>query len=236
MVKPDGTTEVVGICPGPPLAVGGIPYESTTINLDPGSVLALYSNGLIERGGSDILQRLTDALATACRPDRALKDTGRSLLTELADQAPRDDAALLLARTRAVPPGHTADWEFPADPSAVSTARETTARQLHTWGPDDLLLPTELIVSELVTNAIRYAHPPVHLRLIRHDVLVCEVTDSSSTQPRLRHARTTDEGGRGLFLIAQLTARWGCRCNDNGKTIWAEQPIPASPDDQPAPS
>ncbi|MDX2642202.1 SpoIIE family protein phosphatase [Streptomyces sp. PA03-1a] len=240
VVRPDGTTEVVRICPGPPLAVGGVPYESTTINLDPGSVLALYTNGLIERDGSDIdqgLQRLTDALATACRPDRPLADTGRSLLTELAYQPPRDDAALLLARTRAIPPGHTADWEFPAAPSAVSRARETTARQLHTWGLDDLLLSTELIVSELLTNAIRYAHPPVHLRLIVHDdVLVCEVTDSSSTQPRLRHARTTDEGGRGLFLIAQLTARWGCRCNDNGKTIWAEQPIPTAPDDEPASS
>ncbi|MFF7235251.1 ATP-binding protein [Streptomyces collinus] len=93
------------------------------------------------------------------------------------------------------------------------------------WGLDDLLFTTELIVSELVTNAIRYGHPPAELRLIRHNVLVCEVTDSNSAQPRLRRARNTDEGGRGLFLVARLAERWGCRHGHNHKTIWSEQPI-----------
>lgn len=94
-----------------------------------------------------------------------------------------------------------------------------------TWSEDALLITTELIVSELVTNAIRYGRPPAELQLTRHDVLVCEVTDSSSTQPRLRRARTTDEGGRGLFLVAQLAERWGCRHGQNRKTIWSEQTI-----------
>jgi hypothetical protein len=97
------------------------------------------------------------------------------------------------------------------------------------WGLHDLISTTQLIVSELVTNAIRYGRPPMALRLIRHHVLVCEVTDSSSTQPRLRRARTTDEGGRGLFLVSQLGGRWGCRHGQNGKTIWSEQVIQDSP-------
>lgn len=67
------------------------------------------------------------------------------------------------------------------------------------------------------------------MRLIRESTLVCEVTDPSNTQPRLRHARSTDEGGRGLFLVAQLASRWGCRYGERGKTIWAEQPLVASP-------
>ncbi|MEV6653422.1 SpoIIE family protein phosphatase [Streptomyces sp. NPDC051219] len=228
LIRPDGTAEVVQISPGPPLAVCDMPYETTTIDLEPGSVLALYTDGLVEQHDRDLgqgLRRLTDALAASCRPDRALAETGRALLADLTDQAPRDDATLLLARTRAVPAEDTAHWEFPADPAAVSEAREWTTRQLTTWGLQDLLFTTELIVSELVTNAIRYGRAPLDLRLIRHNVLVCEVTDSSSTQPRLRRARTTDEGGRGLFLVAQLAERWGCRHGHNRKTIWSEQPI-----------
>ncbi|MFF3876121.1 SpoIIE family protein phosphatase [Streptomyces sp. NPDC001978] len=232
LVRPDGTAEAVEISPGPPLALSGMPYETTVIDVEPGSVLALYTDGLVERGDRDIgqgLRRLTEALAAYCRPDRALDETGRALLADLADQAPRDDAVLLLARTRAVPAASTAHWEIPADPAAVSKAREWITRQLTMWGLDDLLFTTELIVSELVTNAIRYGRPPMDLRLIRHNVLVCEVTDSSSTQPRLRRARTTDEGGRGLFLVAQLGGRWGCRHGQNGKTIWSEQAIQDSP-------
>nr|WP_093473995.1 SpoIIE family protein phosphatase [Streptomyces sp. 1222.5] len=228
LVRPDGSAETVDLLPGPPLAVCGLPYETTTIDIEPGSVLALYTDGLIHRGAHDVgdgLRRLTDALAISCRPDRALDDTGRALLDDLVDQAPRDDATLLLARTRAVPAEDTARWQIPADPAAVSQAREWATRQLTAWGLHDLLFTTELIVSELVTNAIRYGRPPAELRLLRHGVLVCEVTDSNSAQPRLRRARTTDEGGRGLFLVARLAERWGCRHGQNHKTIWSEQPI-----------
>ncbi|MFI9614971.1 SpoIIE family protein phosphatase [Streptomyces sp. NPDC052023] len=228
LVRPDGSAETIEVAPGPPLAVCGMPYETTTVELEPGSVLALCTNGLIEGGDRDIdqgLRRLTHVLAASCSPDRPLAETGRTVLAGLAGRAPRDDATLLLARTRAVPAKDTARWDIPADPSAVSAAREWTARQLTLWGLSDLLFTTEVIVSELVTNAIRYGRPPAQLRLIRHDVLVCEVTDSSCSQPRLRRAHITDEGGRGLFLVAQLGARWGCRHGQNGKTIWSEQVI-----------
>jgi hypothetical protein len=100
------------------------------------------------------------------------------------------------------------------------------ARQLSDWGLEELVLTTELIVSELVTNAIRYGIGPIRLRLIRHTVLICEVSDGSSTSPRLQHPRTTDEGGRGLFLVAQLSLRWGTRYTESGKLIWAEQTLP----------
>ncbi|MFF4490093.1 SpoIIE family protein phosphatase [Streptomyces sp. NPDC001544] len=228
-VRPDGTAEAVDIVPGPPLAVSGMPYETTVIDLEPGGVLALYTDGLVDRGAEDGtgdgLRRLTDALAASCRPGRPLEETGRALLTGLVGEAPCDDATLLLARTRALSGEDVAHWPIPADPAAVSGAREWASRQLAAWGLDDLLFPTELIVSELVTNAIRHGRPPAQLRLVRHGVLVCEVTDSSSTQPRLRRARATDEGGRGLFLVARLAERWGCRHGQNGKTIWAEQAI-----------
>ncbi|MFJ9870423.1 ATP-binding protein [Streptomyces sp. NPDC101165] len=57
--------------------------------------------------------------------------------------------------------------------------------------------------------------------------LTCEVFDASSTAPHLRRARTFDEGGRGLLLVAQLADRWGTRHGREGKVIWAEQALPA---------
>ncbi|MDN3057981.1 SpoIIE family protein phosphatase [Streptomyces sp. SRF1] len=229
LIRPDGTVEVVVVPPGPPLGVGGLPFETTTIDLDPGSILALYTDGLITRDGLDVdsgLRRLTDRLAALSGPGRALDDIGRALLADLGDAPPRDDIAFLLARTRAVPAENTASWEFPADPAVVAEARLATTCQLSAWGLDELAFTTELIVSELVTNAVRYTRGPVGLRLIRNEVLVCEVIDPSNTQPRLRRARWTDEGGRGLFLVAQLSTRWGSRYSQHaGKTIWAEQSL-----------
>ncbi|AVH60383.1 MULTISPECIES: SpoIIE family protein phosphatase [Streptomyces] len=226
VVRPDGTVEVIDVSPGPPLGVGGMPFETTVIDLEPGSVLALYTDGLIERDDVDGgLMWLKESLAVLCRPDRALSDTGRALLPGLGDPPPRDDIALLLARTRAVPADNVASWEFAAEPEVVATARQAAAEQLAAWGLEEVAFTTELVVSELVTNAVRYAGGPIGLRLIRENVLVCEVTDPSNTQPRLRRARWTDEGGRGLFLVAQLTNRWGSRYGPHGKTIWAEQSL-----------
>ncbi|MEV8569609.1 SpoIIE family protein phosphatase [Streptomyces sp. NPDC051322] len=229
VIQPDGTPQILEeLSPGPPLGVGGMPFETTAIDLAPGSILALYTDGLIERAdysADDGLQHLANRLAAHHRPGRPLQETGRALLADAANPPPRDDITLLLARTRVLPPHATAAWEFPADPAVVAAAREATSRQLATWGLDDLAFTTELVVSELVTNALRYAGGPIGLRLIHEHVLVCEVTDPSNTQPRLRRALCTDEGGRGLFLVAQLTARWGSRYDQSGKTIWAEQPL-----------
>jgi hypothetical protein len=84
----------------------------------------------------------------------------------------------------------------------------------------------ELILSELITNAIRYSAGPIHVRLIRDRTLICEVADGSSTSPHLRYAATTDEGGRGLFLVSQMAERWGTRYTPQGKVIWAELALP----------
>jgi anti-sigma regulatory factor (Ser/Thr protein kinase) len=94
------------------------------------------------------------------------------------------------------------------------------------WGLEECAFVTELVVSELVTNAIRYGEEPIRLRLIRDRALICEVTDGGNTSPHLRRARTFDEGGRGLLLVAQLTDHWGTRHTTRGKTVWAEQSLP----------
>jgi anti-sigma regulatory factor (Ser/Thr protein kinase) len=97
---------------------------------------------------------------------------------------------------------------------------------LEFWGLDQAAFTAELILSELVTNAIRYGTEPIRLRLLYdRDSLICEVSDGSSTSPHLRRAATTDEGGRGLFLVAHFARRWGTRHTARGKVIWTEQSL-----------
>jgi anti-sigma regulatory factor (Ser/Thr protein kinase) len=134
--------------------------------------------------------------------------------------------ALIVARTRVLGGDRVAQWQVPTDPAAVSEVRASVTRRLADWGLEELAFTTELILSELVTNAIRYGRGPIEVRLLRDRTLICEVSDSSTTSPHLRYAASTDEGGRGLFLVAQIAERWGTRYTPHGKVIWAEQPLP----------
>ncbi|WP_367828527.1 ATP-binding SpoIIE family protein phosphatase [Streptomyces sp. LMG1-1-1.1] len=212
---------------GPPLGLGGLPFETIELELPEGSLLALYTDGLTEsrsRTTGDELDVLSQALA---QPAASLERVCDTVLGALLSDLPQDDVALLLARTRALDAGRVAAWDIPSEPEAVAGARRNASEQLAAWGLDDSAFITELIVSELVTNAIRYGRPPVRLRLIHDQSLVCEVSDASSTAPHLRRARLFDEGGRGLMLVAQLAQRWGTRHAREGKIIWTEQDLPA---------
>ncbi|MEU9237384.1 ATP-binding SpoIIE family protein phosphatase [Streptomyces subrutilus] len=211
--------------PGPVLGTGGQPFEAVELRLGAGDVLAFYGGALAK--GTDRSLRQLDTVRTGVRDgaDSGLPVTevGHGILGALLSEPPDDDLALLVVRVREVSAGATAVWELPADPSLVRRTRALVTDQLTAWGLEDLVFTTELIVSELVTNSIRYAGGPVGLRLIKDRVLICEVSDPSQTQPHLRRAQLTDEGGRGLFLVAQLTHRWGSRYTAAGKTIWTEQ-------------
>ncbi|NUS56750.1 MAG: SpoIIE family protein phosphatase [Streptomycetaceae bacterium] len=229
VVLPDGEVTFPDLPAGPPLGLGGLPFESAEFDLPAGSLIVLYTDGLVADRDRDIesgLERLRVALAD---PGRPLDDITKSVLDTVPVHPPADDVALLVARTRVLDTSRVVTWELPADPAVVAEARNHTNRQLTAWGLDDAAFTTELVISELVTNAIRYARGPIRIRLIRDDTLICEVSDTTSTAPRLRHARTTDEGGRGLFLVAQFTQRWGTRYTQDGKTIWAEQQLASAP-------
>ncbi|MFF5720735.1 SpoIIE family protein phosphatase [Streptomyces buecherae] len=229
LISPDGSVRFIELDPGPPLGVSSLPFDITELDLPPGSVLALYTDGLVERGTGDVDEGMAELRARLLRADalhRPLAGLPREVVTDLPPSRLPDDVTLLLARTRMLPESDRAAWTLAADPALVAGTRELVAGQLAEWGLHELTFTTELVVSELVTNAIRYAGGPVELRLIRAGVLICEVSDPSSTQPRMRRARATDEGGRGLYLVAQLTSRWGSRYTRHGKTIWTEQPLP----------
>lgn len=227
LVTPDGRTRFLTVAPGPPLGVGGLPFEATDTRLPEDSVLVLYTDGLVETRHRDIATGQQLLLKALTRPSPTLETACNHVIKALLPDRPDDDVALLVARTHIMGASHVASWNLPADPAIVATARRRAARQLSVWGLQDASATTELIVSELVTNALRHAHPPIQLRLIHDTALICEVSDASSTTPHPRRARALEEGGRGLFLVGQLAERWGTRHTSTGKTVWAEQPPPA---------
>ncbi|MER6535486.1 SpoIIE family protein phosphatase [Streptomyces sp. 900105755] len=229
IISPQGGISVPDLPAGLPLGVGPASFESVEVDLPEGCLIAFYTDGLVETRDQDIdagIRRLGTVLA---RPDRPLDDLCTAAFDTLPPRALEDDATLLLARPRSLPPSQFATWDLPSDPVVVPHARALATAQLTGWGLEGLVATTELIVSELVTNALRHGDGPITLRLIRHEVLVIEVTDTSDSVPRLRHARPTDEGGRGLFLVAQLASRRGTRNSPAGKTVWAEQEINPPP-------
>jgi serine phosphatase RsbU (regulator of sigma subunit)/anti-sigma regulatory factor (Ser/Thr protein kinase) len=226
VVTPDGQVYYPELPAGPPLGLGGLAFEAAEIELAENSLLGLYTDGLVLGTDRDMelgMTRLGEALS---QPSPGLEALCATAVQHLVPMPQPDDVALLLARTHALSADHVASWDIPVDPAAVGDARTRVTRQLAAWDLEELAMTTELIASELVTNAIRYASGPVRLRLLRDSCLTCEVADASSTAPRLRHARSTDEGGRGLFLVAQLAHRWGTRHTAAGKIIWTEQELP----------
>ncbi len=152
--------------------------------------------------------------------------------------------------------GDCAEWAFPAEPGSVRSARHAVRGALGTWGLDaavgDLAV---LLVSELVTNSLRYASGPIGVRLVQSHadgdlphpggrlplahgkvpladrpaadpVLLVEVSDPLPDPPTERSAGPDDEGGRGLQLVACSARRWGTRRGKSGKTVWFELALP----------
>ncbi|MGW5201137.1 SpoIIE family protein phosphatase [Streptomyces spiralis] len=231
LVHPDGSATFPDLPFGPPLGLGGMPFRTAEVELEEGTQLVLYTDGLVEDRNRDLdegMELLRAALAG--HPDRAPEESCQAVLEALLPPRPKDDVALLVARTRALPSDRIADWDVPADPAAVAQIRDAACATLDEWGLGELAFSMELVLSELVTNALRYGSEPIHVRLIHDRALICEVSDGSSTSPHLRYAATMEEGGRGLFLVSQMTERWGTRYTPQGKVIWAEL---ALPDDSP---
>ncbi|MFD7136507.1 SpoIIE family protein phosphatase [Streptomyces sp. NPDC059894] len=226
LVTADGRTELVSLPSGPPLGLGGLPFESTEFDLSEGSVLALFTNGLVASRRRDIdtgISALCDTLSQV--GSGPLQQACDGVVGALLSRSPEDDAALLLVRVHALPEDRVATWDIPVDSEEVARARSLSRDRLARWGmPDETSFVLELVVSELVTNAIRYGGAPVRLRLIRDRGLIVEVSDGGHTSPHLRRAATEDEGGRGLFLVAQVTEHWGTRYTSTGKTIWTQMP------------
>ncbi|RLU99435.1 PAS sensor protein [Streptomyces griseocarneus] len=217
---------LLDVPPGMPLGVGGEPFEQVEIDLPDRALLVLYTDGLVESRDHPLdegLEAFRDALTD---PSRPLEDVCDHVLGALDTHHGEDDIALLMARLRGLPEDHVGDWTLPPDARSVARARELARDQLLAWGLENLVDTTELLVSELATNALRYGEGEMRLRLLLDRTLVCEVWDGGLVQPRRRRARDTDEGGRGLQLVGMLSAAWGSRRTPHGKTVWFELGLP----------
>ncbi|WP_433454450.1 ATP-binding SpoIIE family protein phosphatase [Streptomyces sp. CA-142005] len=224
IAQPDGTIAQPETSPGPRLgSTDRAPFAATSIQIPHGSVMAFP-------GPPSLAAHLTTATsnleAGPALADVTLQKLCDDILCALPADIGDNGAVFLLARTRPFPADRVATWPLDNELTAAAAARDLTTVQLADWNVgEEIAFNTELIVSELVTNAVRYGSPPLELRLILDRGLTCEVSDSSATAPHLRHARTTDEGGRGLFIVAQLAQSWGARYSTDGKTIWTEQTL-----------
>ncbi|MEV5984604.1 SpoIIE family protein phosphatase [Streptomyces sp. NPDC052051] len=226
LVEPGESALMLDVPPGMPLGVGGEPFEEVEVELPEGALLALYTDGLVESRDHPLdegLQAFVGALTDSNRP---LEDVCDHVLTALDTHHGEDDIALLMARIQGLPAEFVGDWTLPREPRSVGRAREYARDQLTGWGLEPLVDTAELLVSELVTNALRYGEGEIRLRLLLDRTLVCEVWDACLVQPRRRRARDTDEGGRGLQLVGLLSAGWGSRRTPHGKTVWFELPLP----------
>ncbi|WP_330237744.1 SpoIIE family protein phosphatase [Streptomyces sp. NBC_00525] len=222
-VGPDGTPLTLDVPEGPALfSDDSAPFATGSVRLAEGSVLAFLTDALLPEAES--VERVREALAF---PERRLRELCDAIVYNLPAEADPDGAALLIARTGVVPADRVATWELAHDRTTPSVARTLVRDRLEGWDLDeDTIEATELIVSELITNAVRYGTPPVRLRVLLDRTLTCEVHDTSPVAPHLRHARTVDEGGRGLFIVSQLANHWGTRYSTDGKALWTEQEIP----------
>lgn len=220
--EPGDTPLLLELPRGVPLGVGGEPFEEIEIELSDGALLALYTDGLVESRSHPLDEGLDAFRATLAGPEQPLEDLCDHVLATLDTAHGEDDIALLMARIRGLSADSVGDWTLEPQPTSVARARELARNQLLAWGLDGLVDTTELLVSELVTNALRHGYGDIRLRLLLDRTLVCEVWDSALMQPRRRRARDTDEGGRGLQLVAMLSQSWGSRRTHRGKTVWFE--------------
>ncbi|MFG3050395.1 SpoIIE family protein phosphatase [Kitasatospora sp. NPDC048239] len=227
LVRPDGTAELLELESGAPIGVGGVDFTSVELPAPPGSALLLFTDGLVEtrsRPLSDGLELLRARLANAHRhsPEHLCQDALRILPP--GDRG--DDIALLAACFDGIPAGDVAHWYLQPRNETPGRARRLAAHTLRRWGLEELSEATELMVSELVTNAVQHATRPVTLSLVRTTRLRCEVGDDSPLLPRPQRTGPEDERGRGLQIVARCAERWGSTRLGSGKVVWFEQRLP----------
>ncbi|MET9117877.1 SpoIIE family protein phosphatase [Streptomyces longwoodensis] len=224
----DGRSELLELPTGAPVGVGGVPFEAVRVPVEPGDRLVMCTDGLVEMRGEDIGVGLATLCASAAHPAASMDDACDTIIRALNTRGGRkDDVALLMARLNGIAPQDVAEWRFPPRPAEVGRARAVVREQLHDWGLPRLADPAELMVSELVTNAVRHTRArPVEVRLVRGDTLLCEVDDDDHELPTLRNAGPEAEAGRGLRVVSALAREWGTSRTAAGKTVWFELTLP----------
>ncbi|MFJ8431759.1 SpoIIE family protein phosphatase [Kitasatospora sp. NPDC094019] len=225
LVHPDGTGELLEIPAGAPIGVGGVPFVAKTIDVSDGSMLVLCTDGLVEVRGGDIGAGLAALCGNLIDPRQSPEEACDVVLDRLHSDDRKDDVALLVARFDGVAPSEVATWDLTVDQREVGRARALVREQLAAWHLESIGDTVVLLVSELVTNAVRVARDRVQLQLIRVDKLLVEVSDDNHNLPSLEPAEQLGETGRGLTLVTKLAERWGTARKAVGKVVWFELPL-----------
>ncbi|MBW8485817.1 SpoIIE family protein phosphatase [Actinomadura parmotrematis] len=228
LVTPEGGARVLDLPVGPPVGAGGpggASHATVEVPVADGSRLALCTDGLLTGGGRAVETGLEELRARMAGERRPLADSCDGLLAALAAE-PADDAVLALLGCDGIPQRDMASWQLEPDPSMVPRARAQAAAQLAAWGLADLTDTVQLLVSELVTNALVHGAGAIGMRLVRMGTLRCEVHDDGPELPRLCQTGAHDESGRGLQLVSHLAERWGTDRTDRGKVVWFEHALP----------
>ncbi|WP_405824728.1 SpoIIE family protein phosphatase [Streptomyces sp. NBC_00838] len=223
----DGRSELLDLPTGAPIGVGGVPFETVTVRVRPGDRLVLCTDGLVEVRGQDIGAGLAALCESAAHPAASMDHACDTIIRALNTHGGRkDDVALLMARLNGIPAGDVAEWQLALDPREVARARRLVRGKLYDWDLPGAVENAELMVGELVTNAVRHARiRHVGLRLVRTDALLCEVTDDEPAPASLLGATADDEFGRGLRIVSRLARGWGSNSSAQGKTVWFEQAL-----------
>ncbi|MFD9288844.1 SpoIIE family protein phosphatase [Streptomyces sp. NPDC060030] len=230
LVDEGGTARYLDVPVGAPLGAGVIPYDPLRVRGPVGGRLVLYTDGLIKTRTDDVDVQLEVLRASVAAMAPEQLDSGGPLTSPRRDDGRFDEAVLLVAGGHELTPGVLLrEWDLPTEGNPASTARKLVTEQLARWELAELADVTELVVSELVGNALRYGGGPGRLRLLLDERLQVELADTGPDLPQIQHADVSDEGGRGLQLINLLCRRWGSCRTENGKIVWAEQNVPGRP-------
>ncbi len=217
----DGKAEVLSPPRCPPIGLGRTPFETMEIAAEDGSMLVLYTDGLVEERGQDIglsVELLRRRLANGASIE-ALSD-------DVLSAERTDDVTVLAIRFRGIPSEHVAQWLLEPLPTTPSRVRGLVRRTLGSWGLTSMIPVAELLAGELVTNAVQHTQRPITIRLLRTDHLLCEVSDDDHRLPVVHEPGPLDEEGRGLYLVNQLAEHWGTSRVAGGKTVWFSLAIP----------
>ncbi|MFJ7947675.1 SpoIIE family protein phosphatase [Streptomyces sp. NPDC096354] len=227
----DGRAELLDLPTGAPIGVGGVAFETATVQVRPGDRLVLCTDGLVEVRGQDIGAGLAALCASAAHPAASMDDACDTIIRALNPKGGRkDDVALLMARLNGIPDGDVAEWQLALDPREVARARRLVRGKLLDWELPEAVESAELMVSELVTNAVKHGRTHhIGLRLVRTGALLCEVSDDEPAPAALLNASAHDEFGRGLLVVSGLAREWGTSTTARGKTVWFEQALTRFP-------
>jgi anti-sigma regulatory factor (Ser/Thr protein kinase) len=220
-VRGEGVRRLTG-AGGPPLGAGPLTLSEEQVTLPVGALLALYTDGLVERRTRNLDLGIDELAARLEEVTGPIAGVPGALVRALAPEGSDDDVAVLVACVPDEVPPPSAGLSIEDDVRAVHQARSFTRGTLAEWAlPDSLARDAILLVSEMVTNAIVHGRAPIHLRLRRaREHLLVEVDDTATAVPRKLRPTANDVHGRGLQLVAMMADEWGTRPIRDGKSVW----------------